>query len=123
MSQTTLFLLLNATFETIYMVFLSSVIATVIGLPLGVILYATRKGNILEQPTLSRLLSGIVNVGRSIPFIILIIAIIPFTRFIVGKSIGTNAAIVPLSIAAMPFIARIVENAILEVSKGLIEAA
>lgn len=123
MFQTTSLLLLNATVETIYMVILSSLIATLVGLPLGVILYATRKGNILEHPLLSKILAAIVNITRSIPFIILMIAIIPFTRWIVGKSIGTNAAIVPLSICAMPFIARIVENAILEVNKGLIEAA
>lgn len=123
MSQTTSLFLLSATFDTLYMVVLSSMIATLVGLPLGVTLYATRKGHILEHPGISRLLSAIVNIGRSVPFIILLIAITPFTRFIVGTSIGKNAAIVPLSIAAMPFIARIVENALLEVSKGLIEAA
>lgn len=123
MFQTKLLLLLNATAETVYMVILSSVIATLIGLPLGIILYSTRKGHILEHPALHQILAVIVNMTRSIPFIILMIAIIPFTRLVVGSSIGTNAAIVPLSIAAMPFIARIVENAILEVNKGLIEAA
>ena len=112
-----------ATLETIYMVTIASLIATLIGLPLGVILYVTRKNNLLEHINLNRLLAAIVNMTRSIPFIILMIAVIPFTRFLVGTSIGTNAAIVPLSLYAMPFIARIVENAILEVNQGLIEAA
>ena len=123
MSQTTLSLLLSASLATIYMVVVSSLIATLIGLPLGIILYITRKGNILEQRTTHQILAAIVNITRSIPFIILMIAVIPFTRLLIGTSIGTNAAIVPLSLAAMPFIARIVENALLEVNKGLIEAA
>lgn len=105
------------------MVILSSVIATLVGLPLGIILYSTRKNNILANPVIHKTLEYIVNITRSIPFIILMIAIIPFTRWVVGTSIGTNAAIVSLSIAAMPFIARVVENAVLEVNKGLIEAA
>lgn len=123
MSQTTLSLLLNATLETVYMVILASIIATLAGLPLGVILYTSRKNNILANPALHQSLAIVVNMTRSIPFIILMVAIIPFTRWLVGSSIGTNAAIVPLSLAAIPFIARIVENAILEVDKGLIEAA
>ncbi len=123
MSETTLFLLLEATGETLYMVILGSFIATLIGLPLGVMLYVTRKGNILEHPTVYRVLSAVINITRSIPFVILMIAVIPFTRLIVGTSIGTNASIVPLSLSAIPFIARIVENALLEVNKGLVEAA
>jgi D-methionine transport system permease protein len=123
MSQTILFLLLSATIETIYMVLVASILAIFVGLPLGTILYITRKGNILEQMTIHRILAMIVNMTRSIPFIILMIAVIPFTRFVIGSSIGTNAAIVPLSLAAMPFLARVVENALLEVNKGLIEAA
>lgn len=123
MSQTTLLLLFNATVETFYMVILASIIATLVGLPLGVILYTSRKNHILEHPYLYQCLATLVNMTRSIPFIILMVAIIPITRWIVGTSIGTNAAIVPLSLAAIPFIARIVENAILEVDKGLIEAA
>lgn len=124
MPQTTLFsLLFNASLETIYMVTIASIIAVLAGLPLGIFLYGTRKGNILEHKQLNRALSIIVNMTRSIPFIILMIAVVPFTRFIVGTSIGTNAAIVPLSLAAMPFIARVIENALLEVDKGLIEAA
>ena len=123
MSQTILFLLLEATLATIYMVILASVIATAVGLPFGVLLYITRKDNILERPYLHKLLAGLVNITRSIPFIILMIAVIPFTRLLVGSSIGTNAAIVPLSLAAIPFVARVVEAALLETSKGLIEAA
>ncbi len=123
MSQTTLLLLLNATVETFYMVIFASIFATLVGLPLGVILYTSRKNNILEHPYLHQLLAALVNMTRSIPFIILMVAMIPITRWIVGTSIGTNAAIVPLSVAAIPFIARIVENAILEVDRGLIEAA
>ena len=123
MSQTILFLLLSTTVETIYMVFAASLFAVLVGLPLGTVLYITRKGNILEQAVINSVLSIIVNMTRSIPFIILMIAVIPFTRLLIGTSIGTNASIVPLSLAAMPFLARIVENALLEVNKGLIEAA
>ncbi len=123
MSQSILSLLTNATLETIYMVIASSFVATLIGLPLGVCLYATRPGNILEHKSLHQLLATIINMTRSIPFVILMVAIIPFTRTLVGSSIGTNAAIVPLSLCAIPFIARIAENAFLEVHKGLIEAA
>lgn len=123
MSQTISFLLLEATLATLYMVILASIIATCAGLPLGVLLYITRKGNILECPRLHQLLAMLVNMTRSIPFVILMIAVIPFTRLLVGSSIGTNAAIVPLSLAAMPFIARVVEAALLETNKGLIEAA
>ncbi len=116
-------LLFSATLETIYMVFVSGIVATLIGLPWGIVLYASRKGNIFAHPLLHQILAAIVNITRSIPFIILMIAVIPMTRVLVGSSIGTNAAIVPLSLCAMPFIARIVENALLEVHRGLIEAA
>jgi len=123
MSQTTLFLLLKASLATLYMVAASGLIATIIGLPLGITLYVTRKENILAHPVCYQILAAIINTTRSIPFVILMIAVIPFTRWLVGTSIGTNAAIVPLSLAAIPFIARVVENALLEVNKGLIEAA
>lgn len=123
MSQTTLFLLVNASLATLYMVALSGLIATALGLPLGVLLYITRKGNIFEHPYLHQILAAMVNITRSIPFIILMIAVIPLTRLLIGTSIGTHAAIVPLTFAAIPFIARVVENALLEVNKGLIEAA
>lgn len=116
-------LLTDATLETLYMVFLSSLIAFLVGIPLGIVLYGTRKGNLFENQLAHQSLAMIINMARSIPFIILMIAVIPFTRFIVGSSIGTNAAIVPLSLCAIPFVARVVENALLEVNKGLIEAA
>jgi D-methionine transport system permease protein len=123
MSQMILSLLLEASLETIYMVVVSAVIATLLGLPLGVLLYATRKGNLLSHPAFYQILAALINITRSIPFIILMIAVIPLTRLMVGSSIGTNAAIVPLSLCAIPFVARVVENALLEVGRGLIEAA
>jgi D-methionine transport system permease protein len=123
MFQMTSFLLFEATVETFYMVTLSGLIATVVGLPLGVLLYVTRKGNMLQNVFFYQCIAAVVNMTRSIPFIILMIAVIPFTRLLVGTSIGTNAAIVPLSLCAIPFVARVVENALLEVNRGLIEAA
>ena len=123
MSPTMWFLLLKGTGETLYMVVIASLIAIVIGLPLGVILYVTRQKNILQCPMVYQSLAVIINMTRSIPFIILMIAVIPMTRWIVGSSIGTNAAIVPLALCAIPFVARVVENALLEVNVGLIEAA
>lgn len=122
MSKTLWFELLKATGETLYMVLTSGFIASLIGIPFGVILSSTRKSNLLENLILNRVLAGIVNATRSIPFIILLIAIIPFTRWLTGTSIGTTAAIVPLTVGAIPFIARLVENAINEVPLGLIEA-
>jgi D-methionine transport system permease protein len=116
-------LLFNATVETIYMVFLAGLAAALMGLPWGVVLYTSGKGNIMEHRVLYQVLAMLANMTRSVPFIILMIAVIPVTRLLVGSSIGTNAAIVPLSLCAMPFIARVVENALLEVNKGLVEAA
>ena len=115
--------LLNACWETIYMVVMAMVVATAIGVPLGVILTVTDRGNLLENPLTNSALGAIVNITRSTPFIILMVAIIPFTRLITGTSIGTLAAVVPLSIAAIPFIARITETALKEVDSGVIEAA
>lgn len=109
--------------NTIYMVATATFFAILIGLPLGVILTITGKGGIKEQPLVNKVLSTLVNIGRSFPFAILIVAIIPFTRWIVGTSLGTTAAIVPLAIAAAPFVARLVENALNEVDKAVIEAA
>lgn len=116
-------LLPNATYETIYMVAVSMVIASIIGIPLGVLLLVTGKQQVLEFSVGNRLLSIVVNCIRSIPFIILMVAIIPFTRLLVGSSIGTTAAIVPLVIASVPLIARLVETSLREVPYGLIEAA
>lgn len=123
MSSAMLDLILKATFDTLYMVGISSLISALLGLPLGVLLYVTRPRQILAQPALNRVLGVVTNIGRSVPFIILMVAIIPFTRMIVGTSIGTNAAVVPLTIAAIPFVARLVEGALNEISPGLIEAA
>ena len=116
-------LLIPATLETLYMVFLSTLFTICFGLPLGIVLVVTSSGHILERLTLNKGLSVVVNVTRSLPFIILMIFIIPFTRLIAGTSIGTNAAIVPLVFAAIPFFARIVESALHEVDGGVIEAA
>ena len=109
--------------ETVYMVGISVALAELIGIPLGVILVITAKDGIAENPWLNRLLSAIVNIARSIPFIILLVAIIPFTRMVVGTSIGTAAATVPLTVAAIPFVARVVETALNEVDPGVVEAA
>lgn len=116
-------LLSKALGETVYMVVVSMIIATVIGVPLGVLLHTTSKGQILESPAINRTVGAIVNAVRSIPFIILLVAIIPFTRLLVGTAIGTTAAMVPLVIAAIPFIGRQVETSLKEVPFGLIEAA
>jgi len=123
MSQEMLALLVKSLWETTYMVAVSGFISALLGIPLGIILVTTNKGHILENTSLNRVLGAIVNATRSTPFIILMVAIIPVTRLLVGTSIGTNAAIVPLSIAAIPFVARIVESALKEVDYGVIEAA
>ena len=123
MSSAMIDLILQATLDTLYMVAVSGLISTLVGLPLGVLLYVTRPRQILAKPVLNQVLSIVTNVGRSIPFIILMVAIIPFTRMLVGTSIGINAASVPLTIAAIPFVARLVEAALNEISPGLIEAA
>ncbi|MFK3617398.1 methionine ABC transporter permease, partial [Coxiella burnetii] len=114
--------IVNSLGETIEMVIIPCIIAVLIGLPLGVILLVTQKNQLLARPFLNRVLSSLVNATRSIPFIILMIAIIPLTRFIVGTSIGTTAAIVPLSLCAIPFFARLSETAMQEVPAGLVEA-
>lgn len=118
-----LMLLPKALGETVYMVAVSMIVASAIGIPLGVLLLVTGKNQVLELGIANKTLSAIVNCVRSIPFIILMVAIIPFTRLIVGSSIGTTAAIVPLIIASIPLIARLVETSLREVPYGLIEAA
>lgn len=115
--------LLTAFGDTLYMVAISLVFSGLIGLPLGILLVITRKGHILENKWIFNVLNPIINILRSVPFIILLVALIPFTRMIVGSAIGTNAAIVPLIFYAAPYIARLVENSLLEVDKGIIEAA
>lgn len=114
---------LVATWQTIYMVFVSSLLGLVVGLAIGAVLFLSQKRQAWDHVVLRGVLGFIVNVGRSVPFIILLIALIPITRWIVGTSIGTNAAIVPLTIAAIPFYARIAEAAFAEVPDGLLEAA
>ncbi|MGM0521090.1 MAG: methionine ABC transporter permease [Pseudomonadota bacterium] len=123
MSSAMIDLILQATLDTLYMVGVSGLISTLLGVPLGVMLYVTRPRQILPMPLLNQALGIVTNIGRSIPFIILMVALIPFTRMLVGTSIGINAASVPLTIAAIPFVARLVEGALNELSPGLIEAA
>ncbi len=115
-------LLLPSLWETIIMVALSTVFSLALGFPLGILLVITEKGGIWEKQALNSILSGVINVFRSFPFIILMIFVMPLTKVIVGKSIGTLATVVPLSIAAAPFVARIIEGALKEVDKGIIEA-
>lgn len=115
--------LYQALWQTVYMVFISSFLSIIVGLGLGVVLFTTRPGQILARPSLHKMLGAIVNITRSVPYIILMIGIIPLTRLLVGTSIGTNAAIVPLTLAAIPFFARVAESALQEVDSGLVEAA
>nr|WP_067841942.1 methionine ABC transporter permease [Amphibacillus sediminis] len=109
--------------DTLYMVGMSLLVGTIIGAILGIILVVTQRGGIIPVPILYAVLNPIINLIRSVPFIILIVAIMPFTRQLVGTAIGTTAAIVPLIIYITPFIARLVENSLLEVGSGIIEAA
>lgn len=123
MSPTMINLLLKSLAETLYMLSISAVLAAIIGIPLGILLVVTEKNNILSCSMLNKPLSFLINMVRSIPFIILMVAIIPLTRLIAGTSIGTTAAIVPLTLAAIPYTARMVETSIREIPFGLIEAA
>ncbi|AKH90030.1 methionine ABC transporter permease MetI [Edwardsiella tarda] len=123
MSEAMMWLMVRGIWETVVMTLVSGFFGFVIGLPVGVLLYTSRPGQILENAKLYKLLSALVNIFRSIPFIILLVWMIPFTRLIVGTSIGLQAALVPLTIGAAPFIARMVENTLLEIPSGLIEAA
>lgn len=116
-------LLPTAIVETLYMVFTSTVVALLIGTPVGIILTTSEKEGINENIVVNQVLSALVNIGRSFPFSILMVAIIPFTRLVTGTSLGTTASIVPLSIAAIPFAARVIENSLKEVDKGIIEAS
>ena len=116
-------MLLEGTGATLYMTAASALFAYLIGLPLGVLMIVTAKGGIRPHPVLNSVLGWIINIGRSIPFIILIVALIPFTRLITGTSIGPTAAIVPLVIGAAPFVARMVETSLKEVDAKVVEAA
>lgn len=122
MSPAMLDLLWTSLLETLWMVGVSGLVGTALGLPLGILLVITDRGGLLQNVAVNRALGALANAVRSTPFIILLVAIIPFTRWVAGTSIGTTAAIVPLSIAATPFIARLVEAALREVDRGLIEA-
>lgn len=113
----------KATLETLYMVGVSTIFTIVLGLPLGILLVLTDKKGLLPHPLLNSILGGIVNIGRSLPFIILLVVVIPLTRLVVGTTIGSTAAIVPLTLAAIPFFARVAETSLREVDWGLIEAA
>ncbi len=115
-------LLLTSTLETLYMVGIAAVLCGAGGLALGILLVVTAPGRILSAPAIHKVLTVLTNVGRSIPFIIIVVAVVPFTRLVVGTSIGTNAAIVPLVIGAVPYVARLVEAALIEVDPGVIEA-
>ncbi|HWV75649.1 MAG TPA: methionine ABC transporter permease MetI [Pseudosphingobacterium sp.] len=123
MSDAMLWMLLRGAWETIVMTFVSGFFGFCLGLPAGVLLFMTRDGQMLANRRVNRTIAVIVNAFRSIPFIILIVWMIPFTRLVVGTSIGVGAALVPLSIGAAPFVARMVENCLLEIPHGLIEAA
>lgn len=123
MSPELINLIIQATGESLFMVATAALVATALGLPLGIFLATSRKGELFAAPSANAILGVVVNAARSTPFIILVVAIIPFTRLIAGTSIGSAAAIVPLTVAATPFIARLVEAAIREVDGGLIETA
>lgn len=109
--------------ETIYMVFFSTLVSSLLGFPLGILLLITEKNNIWHKPLLNKVLNGVINILRSIPFIILMILVLPLSKIIVGSKIGTTASIVPLSIAAAPFVARLIETSLREVDKGVIESS
>ncbi|WP_405710852.1 MULTISPECIES: methionine ABC transporter permease [unclassified Streptomyces] len=115
-------LLTQGTIDTLYMVLWSTVVTVLVGLPLGVLLVLTDKGGLLRNAPVNKVIGVIVNIGRSLPFIILLIALIPFTTWVVGTFIGPSAMIVPLSVGAIPFFARLVETAVREVDHGLVEA-
>ncbi|MBM6824998.1 methionine ABC transporter permease [Veillonella magna] len=123
MSQQIINLLIQGLGETLQMTAISTIVAMIVGIPLGVVLVITGKGHILSNKAVNSTLGAVVNALRSIPFIILMVAIIPLTRLIAGTSIGTTAACVPLTIAAIPFLARLVETSIREINSGVIEAA
>jgi D-methionine transport system permease protein len=115
-------LLQDATRETLQMVGIATLVTLLVGLPLGVLLVLTDKGGLLQHRTVNKVVGAVVNVGRSLPFVILLVALIPFTRWVVGTSIGWQAATVPLAVGAIPFYARLVETAVRGVDGGLVEA-
>lgn len=116
-------LLLEGTWETLYMTFCSTLFAYVLGLPMGVLLTVTKKGGIAQAPRFNAIFGWLVNILRSLPFIILMFFIIPFTRLVAGTSIGATAALVPLTVSAAPFVARMVEQSLEEIDQSVIEAS
>ncbi|WP_120909684.1 methionine ABC transporter permease [Helicobacter pylori] len=114
-------MLIQATLETLYMVFMASFLAVVFGLPLGVLLLVSKKGHLLNKPLLHKILDTSINMTRSFPFIILIILLLPLSHFLIGTSIGSSASIIPLAISAIPFVAKLFENSLMEVEHGKIE--
>lgn len=116
-------LVAQSTLETLYMGFVATLMAVIVGLPIGFVAFLTGKGEILEHKTLHQVLDIVINIGRSVPFIILLVVLLPLTRLLVGTTLGTTAAIVPLSVSAIPFFARLTANALLEIPSGLTEAA
>ena len=123
MSSNLIQMIWESTLDTLLMVLVSGGIGAVFGIPLGILLFISDKKSFLPTPAFNTILGTLINALRSVPFIILLVAVIPFTRLIVGSSIGTAAAIVPLTLAVAPFMARIVETSLREVDKGLVEAA
>ncbi|MCK7626993.1 ABC transporter permease [Streptomyces sp. RS10V-4] len=116
-------LLTDATLDTLFMVWWSTFYAVLIGIPVGVLLHLSARGAMLQNAALNKVLGALANIGRSFPFMILIIVLMPFTRLLLGVSIGPTGAVVPLTIAAVPFVGRLVEAALREVDHGLVEAA
>ncbi len=112
-----------ATWQTIYMSLVATFLAVVVGVPMGFLAFLTGKGQILQHKPVHQVLDILINLGRSVPFIILLVLLLPFTRLLVGTTLGTTAAIVPLAVTAMPFVARLTSNALLEIPTGLTEAA
>lgn len=123
LDSSTVVMIAKGLLETLYMTVFSTCAAYLLGLPLGIILVVSAEESILPRPALNKILNVLVNLTRSVPFLILLIAVLPITRFITGTTIGSTATVVPLIIAATPFVARLVESSIKEVDKGIIEAA
>ncbi len=123
MSPEMIQLLVDGTWETLYMTIVSTAVSYVLGIPIGVILYITGEGGIKRNRAVNLIVGTIVNILRSVPFLILLVAILPFTRAVVGTTIGSTATIVPLVVAAAPYVARMVESSLKEVDAGVIEAA
>jgi len=116
-------LVIPALLETLYMVFFATLFSLLVGFPLGVLLVITEKNNIWEKPVFNKILNSVINILRSLPFLILMILAFPLSKLLVGKTIGTTATIVPLSIAAAPFVARVIESSLKEIDRGIIESS